>query len=349
MRLGGFAGDPVAITEERALVVFDGSRETIVMRFTLPSGARPGDSAWIMPVPARPSVELADGAVFGRIDDATGPERVTEERYHLGFEPSDDDETAGRGPIGTGAPAGGAPADSVEVLERRRLGSYEISTLAADDRGALLDWLEDNCYELPPDLAGGVDFYIGKGWIFTAAKVVAPAGADGPAALEPISVSFAAREPVYPVYLTRASERPVGLRLDIVAPSRVDLAGLGPVTREPDREIEEGAPSFVADAPVPQPGRGMLMSYSGDVPAGLRPVAEGQPHLTSYRATLEPSAITDDPRLTVSGDRERFRPKLVTVDDVYLGEYIATGVVLVLGGGALAFVLLRRRRGRRAA
>src|SRR3712207_3435000 len=83
---GGFAGDPVAVSEERALVVFDGSRETITMRFGLASPAQPGGrSAWIMPVPSKPSLELGDNAVFGRIDGATGPERVKETRYHWGF------------------------------------------------------------------------------------------------------------------------------------------------------------------------------------------------------------------------------------------------------------------------
>ncbi len=162
---GGFAGDPVVVGEERALVVFDGSRETITMRFGLTSGVQPGGrSAWIMPVPSRPSLELGDNKVFGAIDAATGPERVEETRYHLGFEPAEDDETV---TADDGAPAsgagGGATDSGVEVLDRRRLGSYEISTLAANDRDALIDWLDENGYDLPPDLAEGVDFYINKG------------------------------------------------------------------------------------------------------------------------------------------------------------------------------------------
>lgn len=350
---GGFAGDPVAVSEERALVVFDGSRETIVMRFDLASPAQPGgDSAWIMPVPAKPALELADGEVFGRIDRATGPERLTDKRYHLGFEPADDDETTtsrdGAPAIGA---AGGAAGDSVEVLDRRRLGSYEISTLAADDRGALLDWLEENGYELPPDLAEGVDFYIDKGWLFTAAKVVTGEAADGPSGLSPISVSFATREPVYPLYLSRAAEQPMELRLDIVASGRVDLDGLGTVTRMPDREVkaDERESSDGPDPAETTPAQGVVMRYSGEVPGAARSLARGQPHMTSYRAMVEPSEITDDPRLTVSSDREEFRPKLITVEDVYLGEYVVGAVVVLLLAAGAALIVVQRRRNAHAA
>jgi hypothetical protein len=298
-----------------------------------------------MPVPSRPSLELGDNKVFGAIDAATGPERVEETRYHLGFEPAEDDETV---TADDGAPAsgagGGATDSGVEVLDRRRLGSYEISTLAADDRDALIDWLDENGYDLPPDLAEGVDFYIDKGWLFTAAKVVADESAGG---LSPISVSFATREPVYPMYLSRAAPQPMELRLDIVASGRVDLGGLGPVTRQPDREYEKGE-AAAEPAPEVMPGRGVTMRYSGEVPAPARPLAQGQPQMTSYRAMVQPATINDDPRLTVSSDREEFRPKVIEVDDVYLGEYfIGAVVVLVLAAGA-ALIVVQRRRATRA-
>jgi hypothetical protein len=148
------------------------------------------------------------------------------------------------------------------------------------------------------------------------------------------------------MYLSRAAGQPMELRLDIVASGRVDVGGLGPVTRTPDREYEKGEESAAEPAPEVTPGRGVTMRYSGEVPPAARPVAQGQPHLTSYRAMVQPETITDDPRLTVSSDRSEFRPKNIEVDNVYLGEWIVGAiVVLVLAAGA-ALILVQRRRAR---
>jgi hypothetical protein len=133
-----------------------------------------------------------------------------------------------------------------------------------------------------------------------------------------------------------------------VARGRVDVAGLGAVRRERDREVSEDQPVVVADGPQPAAGSGVVMRYSGEVPAAVRPVAQGQPHLTSYRATLQPSAIADDPRLTVSGDREEFRPKIIAIEDVYLGGYVVTGVVVLLLAAGAALIVVQRRRATRA-
>ncbi len=115
----------------RALIRWDGSTEDTVMELGV--DGNPSEAAWFLPVPARATLKLGDPKLFDALQELTKPE-VRVEQW----------------PEGMAGAAGGAQGGAaVTVLERRALGPFDGSTLAASDAHALGAWLTTNGYNLP--------------------------------------------------------------------------------------------------------------------------------------------------------------------------------------------------------
>ncbi|HLJ57400.1 MAG TPA: DUF2330 domain-containing protein, partial [Chthonomonadaceae bacterium] len=136
---------------QKALVYFDRGSEQLIISPNYAGQAT--DFAWVVPTPARPSVEILKGAPFHELARLVEPEPP---RMAKGL--------AGR------AAAAPAPA-GVTVLERKTVGDYDVSVLSATDSGALLRWLSENRYHLPPKAEAPVKAYIALGWTFVASKI----------------------------------------------------------------------------------------------------------------------------------------------------------------------------------
>src|SRR5687767_13546458 len=115
--------------EQKAVVYFHQGRQRLIISPSF-DGA-PAEFAWIIPVPSRPSVQILDGAIFHELARLTMPK------------PS---KANGKGYKGTAE----TPAlQSVQVLERKVVGAYDVSVLAARNGVALTKWLRDNGYRIP--------------------------------------------------------------------------------------------------------------------------------------------------------------------------------------------------------
>ncbi|MFC8824413.1 DUF2330 domain-containing protein [Streptomyces sp. NPDC057137] len=209
----------MGVDRETSVVRWDGATEQIVMRFTV-NGNAP-EAAWIMPVPSRADVELGDPDLFGELDDLTEPEYRT--RHY--FWPRDDDWPFASDDDGAsaGAPPPGAGAPPVGVVGRERLGDFDVARLTATDPDALRDWLESNGFELPSDLAAGLQPYVDQKWEYVAVRL-APENADATLAgtLDPLRLSFASDRLIYPMRLSRLADQPQSLGLYVLADHRME-------------------------------------------------------------------------------------------------------------------------------
>jgi hypothetical protein len=105
------------------------------------------------------------------------------------------------------------------------VGGYELSVLEASDAAALDDWLSASGYaKLPAEARPTVEDYIKNGWVFVTARL----RRDGKGYSEPhpLSMTFAAAEPVYPMRLTALSGVPLDLTLYVIADGRAEIEGL---------------------------------------------------------------------------------------------------------------------------
>lgn len=170
--------------EQKALVFFDNGTEQLLIS---PRYEGPADKfAWVIPVPSRPKVEIADEAIFHELMGASSSLM--------------------------------AVPPQVNLLERKTVGDYDVSVLSSNDSDALMNWLMKNGYHLPEAAARPLQSYIAKRWTFVACRVSAP-GSEGKlrtGMLSPLKLTFPTRKPVYPLKLSSANPQPFDLLIYLV-------------------------------------------------------------------------------------------------------------------------------------
>jgi len=187
--------------EQKAVVFFSRGTEQLIIS---PSYEGPSASfAWVVPVPARPKVEILKGAIFHELSKLTEPKPPV---------------LKGPAPMAAGV---SPETKSVKVLERKTVGAYDVSVLEATDGQALMKWLKANKYHLPDKAADPIKGYVKQGWTFVASRIRVPANAKGlhTGTLAPIRLTFRAERPVYPLKLSSANPDTFMLLVYLVLPS----------------------------------------------------------------------------------------------------------------------------------
>ncbi|MPZ82632.1 MAG: DUF2330 domain-containing protein [Actinophytocola sp.] len=311
------ADERLEATQETALVELAGATESVTLNITTRTQAT--EAAFIMPVPSRAAFELADAEVFSELD------RISRPRVDYRDVVVDGDGTGGAANDG----------DHVTVTDHVDVGPYELAQLAGADSTAVTDWLADNDFTLPADLAGALTPYLSEGWLVVAVRLTPETeGTTFAEGLPPMRLTFGTDEPVYPMRLSATAEYGQPLRLYVLADHRMD-----------------------ASNPAPQ-GGGPELTYAGPLrPADvarypiLADMVTGQRFLTRFDATFSPDHITDDIHLTRAATDDSYRA--VVVESRYVTGTPAGEVVLwaLAGAGLLAVsalvVVAAVRRSRR--
>ena len=171
---------------QKAVIFFADGREDLILSVRYEGNA--DEFAWVIPIPARPNVEVADPELFWELADLT--------RVRVGPE---------SGGLAPGMVSLEGPG--VDVLEEKVVGPYDVAILSAEDPAALVDWLNFNGYSFSEASEGIVAEYIRKGWYFVANKISTGEAASGLAegTIEPLIVSFESDRIVYPLRITSVS------------------------------------------------------------------------------------------------------------------------------------------------
>ena len=191
MRERAFINEP----EQKAVLFFSKGKEDLIIS---PSYEGPSSNfAWVIPVPARPKVEILKGAIFHELAKLVAPKPAA---------------LRGGGMIQKGAP--------VTLLERKTVGAYDVSVLSATDGQALMKWLTANGYYLSPQDLPPVQSYVKEGWTFVACRIKVPEQAKGlrTGTLAPLQLTFPAKLPIYPIRLSSANPKPFSVLIYLVLP-----------------------------------------------------------------------------------------------------------------------------------
>jgi MYXO-CTERM domain-containing protein len=153
--------------------------------------------AWLVPMPAVPTLELGTDELFTQVIQTTQP------RYRLMTEFPDGCEPLPAPPPPSAPPEDGG-GDSPVVTEDS-IGPYDFAVLEADDKQPMLDWLSANRYFVPTGTSDAVDPYIRPGGYFLALKLRKGQTAGD---LQPIVVKYQSQLPQIPIVLTSVAADP---------------------------------------------------------------------------------------------------------------------------------------------
>jgi len=173
---------------QRAVILYGNSTQHLILSIRFEGDAE--EFAWVIPVPEKPEINVSDSELFWELSDLTIRAIPTP---------------------GFGCAFGGfAPSpDGVDVIQEQVVGPYATAILSAGDPTALVDWLNANGYFFPEDGQEIISEYIEKEWYFVATRINSVAEDTGDAlaegSIEPIVLSFASDEIVYPLRITSLS------------------------------------------------------------------------------------------------------------------------------------------------
>lgn len=210
-------------------------------------------------------------------------------------------------------------SDSVEVLDRQLAGVFETTTLTARDPGALRDWLNTNGYVLPKEVEPVIADYLRDGWVFVGSKVRRDVSSTEAGSLHPLSFTFAAKEPVYPLRLTGVGNGNLEVDLFVFGPERAKAPGF----KVRDCRQPQSPPSDPIE-------RERWWRMSERLPLdhdALRDAAGNAAFVTRLQGTLTPEQMRQDAVIQWDGFGE--------VRDVRYSQLGATLTVLNWTGSAL--------------
>jgi Uncharacterized protein conserved in bacteria (DUF2330) len=295
------------VSQEEALLRWDGTTEDIVMSLGVLGSSK--QAAVILPVPARATVKLGNAKLFDQLRELTKP-LVRIEKRSVGLE------------LGAGAAAPPGSAAPVTLLDRQTLGPFDVSNLAATDASALSTWLKDNGYTIAPKLADALKPYVAEGWFYVAVRLQPGAGDALKGTLDPLWVTFASKQLVYPMRASANAREQETVTLYVLAAHRV-------------QKSEEFGSSHVAFADWVDP-----TTLSAGSP--LVPFVPHKLFLTKFEETVVPARVNDDFWFTFApGDTVAHDYVVQYQDDTTLASVELILLACVgIGGPLIVFIAL---------
>lgn len=310
---------PAPMPAQCAVLAWRDGMQTLAIRTDL--DAQPGDSAWVVPVPAKPELfevragvvesarasftprlahDPAGGLVGGavvillialllhvvvldrsRVWSRAALVAVLAAILLLVIVPS----------LGRARSLSNGESVGVSVHDRRVIGSSEVAVVSSADAAALSEWLGRFGIPIPEDAKPVIADYCRQGWCFLAARL-ADAGGPGVVTPTPVGMRFPTPAPVYPMRLTgvgnRGARGPLDLELLVFGSGSASAPGMTVESSGPVEAVDEpGAfPISPATDAVRVSHRGVLR------------LVEGAAWATKLRGSFVPAAMAQD--LTVS-------------------------------------------------
>ena len=303
-----------SVADERALIAWDGAAEDILMSLSVTGSSE--RAAWVMPVPSAARVSLGDTEAFEDLGRLTAP-RI---EYRDSWWPT----IPWLVWAGAASDTAGAPTGAVNVLDRQRLGPFDVTRLAADDPTALANWLKDNGFPHPDGLDDNLAPYVADGWEIVAIQLV-PAE-DG----RLIVGSASAAAPLVRLGHRRLPDAPVAIGHD-VAVHRPLCAGaasngsLGGSCRGRQADLEFAGHIERSDSPA-------LADFVGDAA-----------FLTRWKNTIfDPAAIEGDYIFEQAPADTPFQQVVYRTRDRGHITYLILVASIGVAGVAAAVLLIRR-------
>ncbi|MGZ8802073.1 MAG: DUF2330 domain-containing protein [Mycobacterium sp.] len=317
---GLLSSDPsLRVADEVALVSGDGSTETVVMRLNLSTTA--DDAALVVPTPSPATVTAASPDLFDELAELTAPRVETVRRWTIGW---------GGASASEGAMAG-APGGAPTVLRQVQLGPLEATTLSGGDLTGVQKWLQDNDYQLQPEISAGLEPYLREGWSVVAMRLSSTEPLNGP--LAPVTITFPKSMPsdelIYPMRMSAQAKSPQTVVIYTLGAHRMQRT-------DPDSSgqfVDIDYAGSIADRP--------------DDPTLVEASGSGS-YLTKMSTTIvDPAAITSDFQFAAAPTDEPFQRVVHRYEYVDLTLLIPGGAVVLFTASVVAAMLLSRRARRR--
>ena len=212
---------PVDQTGENVLFVMDG--QSVEAHVQIQYQGEAAKFAWIVPMPAVPTVTVGSQPLFSSLLSSTVPS--------YGFSQTFDQCGTGGGAGAGGFPGGGmggaggagggisADAGGPTVVFKKTVGAFEVTALQGGTAQEVSAWLSTNGYQSIPSAPAILQHYVEQNFVFVAIKLTGSAGVDE---IHPLVFKYQGNEPCVPLKLTAvAAVEDMGVRVFFLGDDRV--------------------------------------------------------------------------------------------------------------------------------
>jgi hypothetical protein len=202
------------ITDERMLLAVSTAQTTLYdqLRYT----GNPSNFAWVLPIHGTVTVGLSADVLFDSFDTLTETQIIPP----LPNCPAPNCPVSLVANAGAEAPSGSGTGATVTVLVRENVGPYATVQLHATDSSALANWLAQNGYDIPTDVAPVVAEYVKEGFDFLAMKLLPNEGVQ---AMRPVRVTTPGASLSLPLRMAAVGTgQSVGITIWVVADGRYE-------------------------------------------------------------------------------------------------------------------------------
>jgi hypothetical protein len=299
---------------QRSIIIYDSENQKVGLIPQISFKGRPQDFCVVIPTPSVPKLNTVASTIFYEIENLTLPiYRGRDSGCFFGERGSVD--------YATSSESGG-----VNVLGEKSVGAFDTVTLSASDSGALIKWLQDNDYKFTAQDKSIIDFYIQKGWVFTAMKLNETSQTDSYGYymynINPIILRFTANSLVYPIRLMAInSEDSTDLVVYVLSDNKMSFpnANVEYANNIDDNELKE---------------------IEKDYPAFAGLIGQNR-YITKLKRTFSIMEMDADIEITQSADNKEF--KGVTYYSVStLKDMIPLGMVILMLLG-VRYIITRRK------
>lgn len=177
--------EPMYEPTQEAVILFNGYRETLIIK---PSFAgETNEFAWVVPVPAYPTVEEAETELFREL------QRLTRPQY-----------TGSRSFGGVMMAATSAEGDpGIFLHERKQVGIYDTVIMSGYNEENFLWWFQKEGFAVPDNAKPIIREYMNKNWIFVVMKINTE---EYEGEIHPVEFKFDSPEPIYPLKISSVNK-----------------------------------------------------------------------------------------------------------------------------------------------
>lgn len=306
----GPSAAPVDQNAER--IIFEVDAGTICAHVQIEYAGAADEFAWIVPVPEVPDLEESDEDFFRELDGLTAPQILLPapdfSDCQFGGSAADADESSGCGcddqtssidrlsSPDAGADFGGE--STVQVFATFETINYEATVLGAETAGELVEWLQDNQYNVSDNMIPVMQPYVDEAMKFVAVKLREGRSAQD---IAPVKMCYPGTEPMIPIRLTAVAAQPMmGILVFILGDTAFGPANFM-AARPAESEIlfdANGRTNYldwVARAADDAGGRLFVAEYLGDNFSSFP-----QRWLSRFYTRLGPQHMTVDPVFSAS-------------------------------------------------
>jgi len=303
----------------RSIILYDKENQKIGLIPQISFRGSPEDFCVIVPTPEVPKLNTVTGEVFYEAERLTNS--IWRERGSGCI--SGDVLIDGDGDDYDYA----VSTDGISVLDEQSVGLFDTVTLSATGPNSLINWLQTNGYNYNAQHKDIIDYYIDRGWVFTAMKLRESVQDESKYYyyyrynINPVLFRYSASSLTYPIPLVsiNAADR-TDILIYILSGSKMTFPGARTeyANRIDDKEMENIIERY--------PAFGGLIGQNR--------------YLTKLRRTFSILEMDEDIDITPAPDNEEFR-KVIYNGVSPATDFIPLGIVAAL---FLALRMLREKR-----